>query len=241
MKITIAIAALAAGIALMALASPEHEASVPQPRQIDRIIGSGEFNTVYPISYADQSIQRKQYSDGLLKLVALFRTRDLSGMPEELRAERERNLQRLLEYRERGIFPVNYDHPDRILPCFIDSTGAICAAGYLIEKSAGRAFAEQINREYKYATVAEMNSPAIDRWIARSGFSREEIATIQRPSLRPPTPVATQALTSTDDRFDINLSGTVSPPTPTPAPAVKDTITAPEVMPAVPDTAIVIN
>jgi hypothetical protein len=117
----------------------------------------------------------------LAYLETLLRSRDVGNWPEELRAERARNLDRLRDYRLRGIYPANYDHPEAQKPCFIDRDGHICAVGYLVEQSAGRELAEKINSRYQYATVAEMHMPEIDRWIAGSGLTPAEVRTIQEP------------------------------------------------------------
>jgi hypothetical protein len=185
MKAVVFLATAAATVALLGSAALHNGSQSRANAELDRIIGDGGFNRVYPIDQASHDVQKQQYTARLQKIVDLLGSRDVSDMPEELRAERARNLQRLVEYRQRGVFPVNYDHPGAFLPCFIDSTGAICAAGYLVEQSAGRDLAEAINREYKYATIAQIDSPLLDRWIAQSGFSRAEIATIQGPSLSP--------------------------------------------------------
>jgi hypothetical protein len=107
----------------------------------------------------------------------LLRAVPLENIPPELRAERLKNLDRLHEYRTRGIFPQNTWSGAR--PCFIDNDGNICAVGYLVERSAGRAAAEEINHRYQHALIAEMNSPLVERWIAGSGLTKTEAAMIQ--------------------------------------------------------------
>jgi hypothetical protein len=184
MRTTAIIATLGASIALFATGVlGSHDGLTIGRQSVDRSIASGSFNAVYPIEQNRRSIQQRQITARLGKMVALMASRETPGMSDELRAARKANLERLLAYRDRGRFPVNYEHPGRQLPCFIDSTGAICAVGYLVEQTAGRDLAEMINREYKYATVAEMHSPALDRWIATSGFTWGEIATIQEPAM----------------------------------------------------------
>jgi hypothetical protein len=41
-----------------------------------------------------------------------------------------------------------------------------------------------LNRDYQYATIAEMNSPKLDNWIEHSGLTRAEVITIQVPESR---------------------------------------------------------
>lgn len=107
-----------------------------------------------------------------------LRKRDVSKLPVEMRTKRAHMLDLLHEYWSAGIFPKNYDHKER-KPCFIDQNGTICAVGYLVEQTAGRAAAEDINSRHKYATILEMNDSKVDEWIAESGLSKEECAIIQ--------------------------------------------------------------
>ena len=85
----------------------------------------------------------------------------------------------LNEYWTAGIFPKNYDYPDQRIPCFIDKDGNICAVGYLIEQTAGRQIAEEINSKYKYEYILAMNDPTIESWIHANGLTKEECAMIQ--------------------------------------------------------------
>src|SRR5690606_4507495 len=87
-------------------------------------------------------------------------------------------LNLLRQYRTAGVFPRNYEYAGRRLPCFIDGDGRICAVGYLIEQTAGRAVAEEINSRHKYEEVLAMNDPAIDEWVSNSGLTKEECAMI---------------------------------------------------------------
>jgi len=56
---------------------------------------------------------------------------------------------------------------------------AICAVGYLIEKTAGRHVAEEINSKFKYDYLLAMNDETVDNWIMTSGLTKEECAMIQ--------------------------------------------------------------
>ncbi|MDB5035580.1 MAG: hypothetical protein JWQ98_2821 [Chlorobi bacterium] len=156
---------------------------IAHPDPVDGIIGAGGFNQVYPISAGSIADQQRQITARLTYLEDLLRSRDVSGLSPALRAERLRNLDRIHAYRVAGAFPRNFDYPGQGLPCFIDREGTICAVGYLVEQSVGRGVAEEINRNYQYATVAAMRMPALDRWIAVSGLTRAEVITIQEPAM----------------------------------------------------------
>lgn len=102
-----------------------------------------------------------------------------------VRQNRGHLLNLLKDYREAGRFPSNYGYPNERKPCFIDRDGAICAVGYLIEQTSGRALAEKINIMHQYDYIHDMDMPELDEWIAQSGFSAEEFAMIQPTYYQP--------------------------------------------------------
>lgn len=114
----------------------------------------------------------------------LLRNKDISTLTAEQRAHRFKLLDLLREYWNAGVFPKNYDYPDQRIPCFIDKDGNICAVGYLIEQTAGRQLAEEINSKFKYEYLLAMNDPKIDSWVRASGLTKEECAMIQ-PAYNP--------------------------------------------------------
>jgi hypothetical protein len=115
----------------------------------------------------------------LLYAANLLRQKDVSNLSPELREKRKHLLDLLCSYAEAGIFPHNYDNPGQRLPCFIDKNGTICAVGYLVEQTAGRNVAEEINSKHKYGRISEMNDEGVDAWISTSGLTKEECAIIQ--------------------------------------------------------------
>lgn len=103
--------------------------------------------------------------------------------PEHLNSDQKRNrfqmISLLRNYVQLREFPKNYDHPGMRIPCFIDKDGNICAVGFLVAETAGNETAEKINREYKYKSITEMNSPILKEWVSQSGLTLEECAMIQ--------------------------------------------------------------
>lgn len=154
-------------------------ASNYHPQPIDRVIGDGGLNNVYPIHPTIGADGIATISRRLEYIESLLRSRDLSDWPADLVTERMKNLDRLHQYRLRAEYPINYDHPESSLPCFMDRDGKICAAGYLIQQSAGEDVAREINSRYQYSAIRQMNSPAVINWIARSGLTSKEVETIQ--------------------------------------------------------------
>lgn len=95
-------------------------------------------------------------------------------------ARRTELLGYLDDYIARGITPRNEALPWRS-PVFIDDDGNICAVGYLIERSVGRGVAERIARRHRYDFLEDIAAamPEVRAWVAASGFTLEELASIQ--------------------------------------------------------------
>ncbi|HYD22467.1 MAG TPA: hypothetical protein VEB40_13390 [Flavipsychrobacter sp.] len=108
----------------------------------------------------------------------LLLSKDITRLPEATRQKRMKAIALLHEYRIAGNFPSNYDYAGH-RPCFIDEDGNICAVGYLVEQTAGRAVAEQINAKHKYDYIKDMDMPELAAWINNSGLTSEECAMIQ--------------------------------------------------------------
>lgn len=109
----------------------------------------------------------------------LLRQKNISDVSPALYKTRLQLLDLLHNYWVTGIFPRNYDDKENRKPCFIDKDDRICAVGYLIEKTAGRQIAEDINHKHQYQTLLSMNDKTVDRWIETSGLSKDECAMIQ--------------------------------------------------------------
>jgi MORN repeat variant len=98
----------------------------------------------------------------------------------ELAGRRAELLGYLGNYIAKGTTPINTYVPRRT-PVFIDARGAICAVGYLIERAAGRVLPEQIARAHRLDYLEDISAamPAVRAWIDESGFTLEELASIQ--------------------------------------------------------------
>jgi hypothetical protein len=145
---------------------------------INPIIGDISFEKKYGTAPDADTDDNLRIAAHLEYAEMQLRKRDVSQLSAEMRGKRALMLDLLHEYRSAGIFPKNYDHKER-KPCFIDRDGTICAVGYLVERTAGRSVAEDINSRHKYATILEMNDSKVEEWIAESGLSKEECAMIQ--------------------------------------------------------------
>jgi hypothetical protein len=121
----------------------------------------------------------------------LLRTHIPAGLTPALLEKRMELLDLLHGYIVTGVFPANHDYPGERKPCFIDRNNRICAVGYLVEKTAGRSVAEEINSRHQYEKILEMNDPLVDNWISGSGLTKQECAMIQPSYGWLPTPAPT--------------------------------------------------
>lgn len=98
----------------------------------------------------------------------------------ELASRRGQLLGYLDDYIALGITPANTYVPWRS-PVFIDEGGAICAVGYLIERSVGRALPDKIAREHRTWFLEDIAAAEseVRAWIAGSGLTLTELASIQ--------------------------------------------------------------
>lgn len=97
-----------------------------------------------------------------------------------LASRRAELLGYLDDYIAAGTTPQNTYVPWRS-PVFIDADGRICAVGYLIERSSGRTLPERIaaTRRLAYLEDIAATMPEVAAWVASSGFTLEELASIQ--------------------------------------------------------------
>lgn len=148
-------------------------------KAVNPLLGDISFVSKFghePTATTDEDLRIKTHLEYVEKLLRL---RDVSSLTPQLKLRRNHLLDFLHDYWTAGIFPRNYDYPDKRVPCFIDKNGRICAVGYLIEQTVGRQTAEQINEKHKYEKLMAINDRTVDSWVATSGLTKEECAMIQ--------------------------------------------------------------
>ncbi len=176
-------------LALVTIFSAYKRSTIDKSQMVNPIIGDISFESKFghkPDATTDETLRIKTH---LEYVENVLRQKDISQLSFELQIKRERSLDILHAYWTKGIFPKNVDYTDQRKPCFIDKFGAICAVGYLVEKTAGRGVANEINERNKYAELLAMNDEAVNKWVLTSGLTLEECAMIQ-PTYGPP-PVLT--------------------------------------------------
>ena len=109
-----------------------------------------------------------------------LRAADAGHLTASQRANRERHIATLEEYRAQGAFPVNALDPRRPIPVFRDETGTWCAMGYLIAASGAEEAAERISRTRNTAFVWQLtDDPEVVAWLEENGISAEEAGRVQ--------------------------------------------------------------
>jgi len=132
-----------------------------------------------------------------------------------LAARRRELLGYLDDYLAKGVTPVNQHLPWRT-PVFIDDHGTICAVGYLIERSVGRALPERIAAGHRYDLLEDIAAamPEVRAWVASSGFTLDELASIQpgyaEPEVESWGNVDYVALAAPDGPYEDRLAGGVT-------------------------------
>lgn len=145
---------------------------------VNLVLGDISFINKFGVEPSTSTNENLRIKTHLEYVENLLRKREVDHLTKQQKQNRKRVLDLLYKYRIAGVFPKNYDHKGR-KPCFIDSDGNICAVGYLLEHTTGRATAEAVNEAYQNEEIFAMNSPKIDEWLDNYGLTKAEAAMIQ--------------------------------------------------------------
>jgi hypothetical protein len=146
---------------------------------VNAILGDISFFEKYS-SLPTQSVSEVLRIQTHLEYVeSLLRNASTAHLTKKQKKNRQKAIENLHFYWTAGVFPENREFLKDRKPCFIDAKGNLCAVGYLIEQSAGRGVAVQINARYQYEYLMEMEWNVIDEWISSSGLTKLECAMIQ--------------------------------------------------------------
>lgn len=155
----------------------------------------------------------QRHFDGALARLA---QRDISGLTVDQRARRGALTVVLRAYRDRALFPHNYDFPGEAIPYFIDRrTGVLCAVANLMEHTGRRDLVDAVADADNNVWVHELAGNAEFRsWLHANGLTLEEAARIQAPYIGempdPPAVVAARASTSSMTAATFASAGTVA-------------------------------
>lgn len=134
-----------------------------------------------------RSIDERARIQHHLNFVADYLTESTpANLNQTQRHNRTQVLSVLREYVGRGEFPTHDDvQISQRAPRFIDHRGVHCAVGYLLRETADPVWAEQINSEFEYALVKDIDHKELPDWANVNGLSLLDCAMIQ-PQYLPP-------------------------------------------------------
>jgi len=123
-------------------------------------------------------------------VLAELDARDVAALGASQRDNRRMLLATLSAYRDRGVFPHNYDFPGEAVPYFVDhGTGTLCAVGHLLASSGRRDIVDRVARTDNNVRVAQLaGDTAFTAWLDANGLTLAEAAWIQ-PKYQGPSPV----------------------------------------------------
>lgn len=159
----------------------------PSAQTVNAVIGDESFIAQFGEKPGPNVSDKLRIKTHLQYVEQKLRARSTDHLSPSQRKNRSHYLDLLREYIRAEAFPHNDGHPDARRPAFIDIDGNICAVGYLVEQTRGRAVAEALNSKYKYAFIPEIDDPIFKKWVNESGFTIKELAMIQ-PMYGPPPP-----------------------------------------------------
>ena len=141
----------------------------------------GVAPSVHAADSADREVARiRAHFDSVLTELT---SRDVSSLSASQRGNRARLTMTLANYRERGLFPHNYDFPDQSVPYFIDRrTGTLCAVAQLLASTGRRDIVDRVARQDNNVWVPELaGDTAFATWLDANGITLREAARIQVP------------------------------------------------------------
>lgn len=146
---------------------------------VNSLIGDKGFAAImghYPNKKSNENLRVKCH---LFYVEYVLRQKKCEYLSKDKRDKRMNALNLLHRYALAGKYPKNEYHEPIRKPCFIDDEGTICAVGYLLESTEGREVAQQVNEQYQYAEIYEMDLAFIESWAIKNGLTLEECAMIQ--------------------------------------------------------------
>jgi hypothetical protein len=117
--------------------------------------------------------------------------RDVTHLPAGQRANRAQLMAVLRDYRDRGVFPHNYDFPGEAMPYFVDRrTGTLCAVAHLMESAGRRDLVDLVAAANNNVWVPQLAGNAeFASWLDAHGLTLEEAARIQVPYVEDGSPI----------------------------------------------------
>ncbi|MYE35825.1 MAG: hypothetical protein F4X23_13325 [Gemmatimonadales bacterium] len=124
-------------------------------------------------------LETRRIHGHLLDVEGVLRRRATDALSASQRERRNTALNWLREYRERGEFPRNHTHADRV-PVFVDEHGTPCAVAYLLQRSGREDLVREVastdNNVYAWELAGDAR---FSEWLDETGLTLDEAARIQ--------------------------------------------------------------
>jgi hypothetical protein len=119
-----------------------------------------------------------------------LRSNQVPGASDARVVRRARLIEELADYRNRGVYPHNYDFREQFVPYFRDrKTGALCAVGDLLAFTGRQDIVDRVVRLDDNVRVAQLaGDTAFRTWLDENGLTLAEAARIQVVYAYSPTP-----------------------------------------------------
>lgn len=142
--------------------------------------------SIIPATDAAADHVRKHLDSVLVEL----RSTGAQSFSATQRLRRTRLIAELADYRDRGVFPHNYDFPGQLMPYFRDrETGALCAVGDLLDFTGHAEIVDRVAQLDKNIRVTQLaGDSAFLRWLSANGLTLAEAARIQVVYVSPDSP-----------------------------------------------------
>jgi hypothetical protein len=120
-------------------------------------------------------------------VLADLSAKDIGTLSVAQRERRATVISTLRAYRDRGVFPHNYDFPGQAVPYFVDrKTGTLCAVAHLLASTGRRDIVDRVAKADNNVLVPRLaGDTALSAWLAENGLALEEAAHIQVPYAQP--------------------------------------------------------
>ncbi len=128
-----------------------------------------------------EAVNVRQVRSHLDSVLTELGARDLAPFSGTQRARRLTLVRELRAYRDRGVFPHNYDFPGEQVPYFVDrKTGALCAVAALLSATGRDDIVRRVAAAGNNVRVMQLaGDTALARWLDLNGVSLAEAARIQ--------------------------------------------------------------
>jgi len=147
-------------------------------QSINKIIGNKGFEIKHgrsPNEYDNQKDEIISHFEFVYDSLSNLKSEDLNKLQL---TNRTKHLNSLKKYMTRGIFPLNNLYFDRV-PVFVDELNTHCAVAYILKEDNQFEIINNLQQNYNYNYVEDMNLDTLSFWLQNSGLSLDELILIQ--------------------------------------------------------------